>query len=706
MSSEKDEKQSGPPKSDEEFDAWWPFDDGDLDEFEREIEESLQDYEPVPDPHHEVKKIRAAEMARRTLAKEHPGRMTEEQEQQLPPGLLAYWRGEAPTPYTDPTGWAEFVDTAVGDYDIVWLASSDTDQRGQIDTATVANGDSRMVLPTAIPNRLYFGDNLDILRQYVPDESVDLIYLDPPFNSNATYNILFRERSGEESAAQITAFEDTWHWGWESETAFQEVVTRWPGKVGSLLTALRQFLGQNDMMAYLTMMAQRMIELHRVLKPTGSIYLHCDPTASHYLKLLLDAVFGAENFRNEIVWKRTYSHNDPKRYGRISDSLLFYTKSGVYTWNTQYLPYAEDYVNKFYRNEDEGGKFQSVTLTGPGVRDGESGEQWRGYNPTDSGRHWSVPRRIIRSIAGEAGLNLSINERLDLLDEHGYIYWPPNGDAPRLKQYLREMSGVPVQNIWTDVDRLSAHDRERLGYPTQKPEALLERIISASSNEGDVVLDPFCGCGTATVAAERLNRRWIGIDITHLAITLVRHRLHDSFGDDLRPYEIVGQPTDSGSAAALAEQDRYQFEWWALGLVDARPANDMRRGADAGVDGYINFFDDASGKPKRIIAQVKSGHVNRGMIATLKGDMEREKAEIGVFITLQPPTEPMRQEALSAGIYTPEHFPDQQHPRVQILTIDELLAGAGVSYPRGGAPATFRQAPRRRRSQGRQSNLV
>ena len=260
--------------------------------------------------------------------------------------------------------------------------------------------------------------------------------------------------------------------------------------------------------------------------------------------------------------------------------------------------------------------------------------------------------------------------------------------------------------MWSDINSLSGSNSERLGYPTQKPEALLERIINASSNEGDVVLDPFCGCGTATVAAERLNRRWIGIDITHLAITLVRHRLRDSFGDELRPYEIVGQPTDTASASALAEQDRYQFEWWALGLVDARPANDRRRGADAGVDGYINFFDDNSGRPKRIIVQVKSGHVNRGMIATLKGDMEREKAEIGVFITLQPSTEPMRQEALSAGIYTPEHFPDQQHPRVQILTIDELLDGAGVSYPRGGAPATFRQAPRRRRGQGAQSSLV
>ncbi len=557
------------------------------------------------------------------------------------------------------------------------------------------------------PNRLYFGDNLDILRQYVADESVDLIYLDPPFNSNATYNVLFRERSGEESAAQITAFEDTWRWGWESEIAFQDVVTRGPDKVGSLLAALRQFLGQNDMMAYLTMMAQRMIELHRVLKPTGSIYLHCDPTASHYLKLMMDAVFGADKFRNEIIWKRTGSHGGSKRWGPIHDTILFYSASDKYLWTKVYQHYDPTYLDKHYRSEDKKGRYQLVSLTGAGTRSGDSGQPWRGVNPTETGRHWAVPNGVLKASFPDLNVNnLSTQEKLDLLDEAGLIHWPERGSIPRQKRYADESAGVPIQDIITDIPPISSHARERLGYPTQKPEALLERIINASSNEGDVVLDPFCGCGTATVAAERLNRRWIGIDVTHLAITLVRHRLHDSFGDGLRPFEIVGQPTDSGSAAALAEQDRYQFEWWALGLVDARPANDRRRGADAGVDGYINFFDDASGKPKRIIAQVKSGHVNRGMIATLKGDMEREKAEVGVFITLQPPTEPMRQEALSAGIYTPSAFPDQQHPRVQILTIEELLAGAAVSYPRGGAPATFRQAPRRRRSQGQQNTLV
>ena len=543
-----------------------------------------------------------------------------------------------------------------------------------------------------VANRLYFGDNLDILRQYVPDESVDLIYLDPPFNSNATYNVLFRERSGEESAAQITAFEDTWHWGWESETVFQDVVTRGPDKVGSLLSALRQFLGQNDMMAYLTMMAQRMIELHRVLKPTGSIYLHCDPTASHYLKLLMDAAFDARNFRNEIVWLRTMAKGLMSRQlPNNHDVILGYRKTGESTWNVDatFQPYDEfsldaKTASKYNHRDPDGRLYQLDNLLNPNRNRPNLTYEFLGIT-----RVWRWTK-----------------ERMQVAYDQGLVVQPRPGAVPRLKRYLDEQRGRPFGDVWTDIPPINSQAKERLGYPTQKPEALLERIINASSNEGDVVLDPFCGCGTATVAAERFNRRWIGIDITHLAITLVRHRLHDSFGDALRPYETVGQPTDSGSAAALAEQDRYQFEWWALGLVDARPANDRRRGADAGVDGYINFFDDTSGKPKRIIAQVKSGHVNRGMIATLKGDMEREKAEVGVFITLQPSTEPMRQEALSAGIYTPEHFPDQQHPRVQILTIDELLAGAGVSYPRGGAPATFRQAPRRHRSQGQQTPLV
>ena len=327
------------------------------------------------------------------------------------------------------------------------------------------------------------------------------------------------------------------------------------------------------------------------------------------------------------------------------------------------------------------------------------------------GRHWAVPRAALLESSDEPVDNLTSQQKLDLLDQMGIVYWPPNGRVPQRKRYLDESKPeMPVQSTWTDISPIGAQARERLGYPTQKPEALLERIVSASSNEGDVVLDPFCGCGTAIAAAERLNRRWIGIDITHIAITLIRHRLRDTFKDELKPYAVLGQPQDVASALALATDSensgRYQFEWWALGLVDARPAQDRKKGADSGVDGYINFFDDNSGKAKRIIVQVKSGHVTRNQIATLKGDMEREEAEIGLFITLETPTRPMEAEATSAGFYTPEHFPDNHYPRIQILTIEELLAGARAEYLRLAPDTTFRRAPRRRRSAGAQSRFA
>ena len=559
------------------------------------------------------------------------------------------------------------------------------------------------------PNRLYFGDNLPLMREQIAAESVDLIYLDPPFNSNATYNLLFREVSGEQSAAQITAFRDTWHWSIEAEAAYREVVQDGPPRLSRLLASMRDLLGQNNMMAYLTMMSQRMIELHRVLKPDGSIYLHCDPRASHYLKLLMETMFGVANFRNEIIWRRTYAHNDPKRFGRITDCILFYTKSGDYTWNLPYTAYSADYVERYFRYEDGGGRFQVITLTGPGVSAGESGGVWRDINPTDSNRHWSVPRRVIERLAGPDLESLSINEQLDLLEDNGYIYWPPGGSVPRFKEYLHEMEGSPVQNLWTDIRPLGSRAKERMGYPTQKPEALLERILQVSSNPGDLVLDPFCGCGTTVAVAERLSRRWIGIDITHLAVSLMKSRLQDSFGDNLRPYDLIGVPRDVASARALAiesEHDgRYQFEWWALGLVAARPAQERRKGADAGIDGYINFFDDNSGRPKRIVVQVKSGQVNRGQIATLKSDMARERAQIALFITLNPPTGPMLREAAAAGFYEPAHFPGQQFPRVQILTIEELLNGQLADYPRYAPEATFRRAARRRRAAGQQGGF-
>ena len=576
---------------------------------------------------------------------------------------------------------------------------------------------------TDSPNQLYFGDNLDILRQHIADESVDLIYLDPPFNSNATYNVLFRERSGEESAAQITAFDDTWRWNIESELAYQDVITQQAGKVGELLAALRSFLGQNDMMAYITMMAQRMVELHGVLKSTGSIYLHCDPTASHYLKLLMDAIFGPANFRNEIVWRRTGTHNKVQRFAPIHDTVLFYSKSDNYKWNNVKRPYMQGHVGEYFVQDAEGWRtnYYGNVLTGSGTRRGESGKPWKGFDPTAKNRHWAIPRRLLAEVDEDLSV-LSQHQKLDRLYELGHIKIQEGRAWPIYEHYITPKDGQSVPDIWAyqpytegtvfgqdggidaDVRWLSPTDQERLGYPTQKPEALLERIISASSNEGDVVLDPFCGCGTAVAAAERLNRRWIGIDITHLAITLIRHRLYDAFGEDLRPYEVIGEPKDLPSAESLALHDRYQFEWWALGLVDARPARDRKKGADAGIDGFINFFDDNSGKPRRIVVQVKSGGVQRNQVATLKSDMEREKADLALFVTLKPPTRPMQQEALEAGFYAPEAFPDHRFPRVQILTIEELLAGAQPQYPRYAPQATFQRAPRRRR-QGRQGKL-
>ena len=538
-------------------------------------------------------------------------------------------------------------------------------------------------------NKLYFGDNLRILRENVPDESIDLIYLDPPFNSNATYNVLFHERSGEDSAAQITAFEDTWKWSIESEYAFRDVVTNGPENLGHLLQAMRRFLGQNDMMAYLTMMAQRMAELHRVLKPTGSIYLHCDPTASHYLKLLMDAVLDSSSFRSEIVWRRTNAKGLSFRgFPRNYDILLYYSKSEDFTWNRPFRPYDPKYIEQFYRHVDPetGRRYTLGDLTNPNRNRPNLTYEWNGHL-----RVWRWTK-----------------ERMREAHESGLIHYTSTGLA-RQKRFLDEMQGNPVDTIWEDIKPIQAQARERLGYPTQKPEALLERIIAASSNEGDVVLDPFCGCGTAIAVAERLKRKWIGIDITHLAISLMKSRLRDTFGSDLSEYDVVGVPKDVESARALAiesEHDgRYQFEYWALGLVDARPSNRGRRGADSGIDGYINFFDDNGGKAKRIIVQVKSGHVSVSQVRDLKGVLEREEAEIGLFITLNPPTRPMMLEAASAGLYVPERYPDHQYPRLQILTIEYLLSGEEAQYPRYAPDATLPRAPRRR-SSGSQGRLA
>ncbi len=527
-------------------------------------------------------------------------------------------------------------------------------------------------------NTLFYGDNLDILRsrEYFPNECVDLIYLDPPFNSNRSYNVLFKDESGLESDAQIAAFDDTWHWGRNAEETYADLVTDAPERVSTAIAALRRIIGANQMMAYLVMMAARLVELHRVLKPTGSLYLHCDPTASHYLKVILDTVFGPENFRTEITWKRTSSHNDAKRkYGDVSDVIFFYSKTDRYVFNVQYGAYSEEYLTQFYRYVDESGRrYRLSDLRSPNPRPNLMYD-YKGYKPHPNG--WAVSR-----------------EKMEQLDAEGRLHYPksPTGRM-QLRRFLDEMQGVPVDNLWDDIKPIGAQAAERLGYPTQKPLELLERIVAASSNPGDVVLDPFCGCGTAIAAAQKLDRRWIGIDITHLSIALQKYRLQAMF--DLTPrvdYRVIGEPGSLDGARQLAQDDRFQFQFWALSLIQARPlggesgSRQGKKGADRGIDGVIAFMDDNSGQPKRVMVQVKSGDIR-----DLVGTVGREKAAIGVFITLEPPSRDMLTEATSAGFYESPGW-GRRYPRVQILTIEDLLDGKALEMP--PTSITFKQAQR------------
>lgn len=479
---------------------------------------------------------------------------------------------------------------------------------------------------------LYFGDNLDILREKFPDKPdgdgyFDLIYLDPPFNSNRNYNVLFKEGLVD-SQAQVQAFEDSWHWTPEAEKTFEELVGTKPSKtkinqdISDLMIALEKLVGKNDVLAYLTMMTVRLIELRRVLKKTGSIYLHCDPTASHYLRIILDTIFGKRNFRNEIVWHYRRWSAAADRFQRMHDIIFWYTKSNKYVFTKPLQPYTSP-------------KWIEDTVRG------------------------IVKGKLVR-----------------LKDEKG--------------QYIKrqkENKGVLMHDVWEDINFIPPTAKERLGYPTQKPEALLERIIKASSKKGDWILDPFCGCGTTVAVAEKFDRNWIGIDITTLAINLIKHRLRTQFADKNIKILTDGLPKDLTGAKSLSKKDPFEFEYWVLDLVNAMPAQskskDNMRGPDKGIDGTIAFVKGSKqgggfdyGK---ILVQVKSGGVHRSDIATLKGDIEREKAEGGLFITLEEPTRPMKQEAVSVGTFP--GFGKAEFPKIQILTIKELLSGKKPSLP-------------------------
>lgn len=525
-------------------------------------------------------------------------------------------------------------------------------------------------------NKLFFGDNLEVLRERIPTDSVDLIYLDPPFNSNADYNVLFRESDGTHAAAQRQAFQDTWHWDNKAAEAFEDAM-RSGGKVAEALIAFRTFLSESDLMAYLAIMAPRLTEMRRVMKPGGALYLHCDPTASHYLKVLLDGVFGSENFRSEVVWKRTNTHGDAKRWSPVHDTLLYYTNGQAATWNPQYEAHGDDYIAAKYRYDDGDGRlYQLDNMTSPKPRPNMMYE-WRGHASPPNG--WRYSRSTMERLHNE-----------------GRIWYPDSKNKrPRLKRYLGEMRGVLRGSVWTDISPLNSQAQEREGYPTQKPEALLDRIIKASSNEGDVVLDPFCGCGTLIASAHRLGRQWIGIDIAHVAIRVIRGRMLKWHGLELKPgRDIEGVPVSAQDAAQLAAEDPFRFQSWALDQVGIY-GTEPRRGADRGIDGRLYFNDDAKGRsPKQIIISVKGGHVTVSHLRDLGHVVTREKAQIGVMISLNRPTAAMKREAAGAGFW--ESKWGTRHPRLQILTIDDLFAGKTIDYPRSAEDFKRSARPRRR----------
>ena len=482
-------------------------------------------------------------------------------------------------------------------------------------------------------NLLYYGDNLNILVAISKQSPSTSSLLTPPFKSNQDYNVLFAEQDGSRAAAQIKAFEDTWRWDQAAAGAYHEIVDA-GGKISQAMQAFRLLLGDSDMLAYLAMMAGRIVELERVLKTGGSIYLHCDPTASHYLKLLLDSVFGSRSFQNEIIWSYRRWPAPVKHFQRMHDSLLFYAKGGVpATFNVEYEENSPSYLRRFKGNTqmlDPETKTRKITLDQPS-------------------------------------------------------------------------RGLPRRDVW-ELSIIAGSKKERLGYPTQKPESLLERIVRASSDEGQIILDPFCGCGTTVAVAQGLNRRWIGIDVTYLAIGLIKNRLRDAFGDKA-VYQVIGEPISIPDAEALAGQDPFQFQWWALGLVGAQPA-EQKKGADRGIDGRLYFHEQGAELSQRgqIILSVKAGHATVAHVRDLRGVIEREGAAIGVLISMQEPTQPMKTEAAGAGFYT-NPWSGERYSRLQVLSVADLLADKSIAYPRYRENITFRRAPKATKPQAGTAQL-
>ena len=536
------------------------------------------------------------------------------------------------------------------------------------------------------PNRLYFGDCLEVMREDIPSESIDLIYLDPPFNSKRLYNAFI-------GGAQWVAFDDTWRWH-EAVDDFHEVATQ--PRFSGILEGLRMMLGEGPQLAYLSYMANRLIECHRVLKATGSFYLHCDPTMSHYLKAVMDGVFGRDKFRSEIVWRRTGTHNNARRFAPIHDVILFYTKTDSFTWKNVKRPYMRGHVEEHFVRDGQGWRtnYYGNVLTGSGIRHGESGKPWRGFNPSAKKRHWAIPRKLVEEVDEDLS-KLSQHQKLDRLYELGHIKIAPGATWPVYEHYITPRDGQPIPDIWAyqpytegtvfhtdngnkgidaDVRWLSPVDQERLGYPTQKPIALLERIIKASSNEGELVFDPFCGCGTTVHAAQTLGRRWIGIDVCVNACKVIEQRLRSHFDSIWDEIQFIGMPKTVEDAKTLASLDKFRFERWAASLVDGMEANSRQRG-DKGIDGW-GRFPIRKGQFVDLVSQVKGGSTGPSDIQAFNGARQQAKADLGIFTCFNGRvTTGMRNAAASAGRF-------MTAPVLQIYTIEDYFDGRQPAMPK------------------------
>ena len=528
-------------------------------------------------------------------------------------------------------------------------------------------------------NTIYLGDCLNVLRDNVPDEYVDLVYIDPPFNSKRDYNIFFDDK---EIQTQRIAFEDTWTLK-NIQDSLAELHTLKTDYLYFLLLTYQKVAPHA--FPYLTMMSLRILELHRVLKTTGSFYLHCDPTMSHYLKTACDLIFGAKNFLNEITWKRTSSHNDAKnRFGALSDSILFYCKSRAFKFKKQHEKYSDEYIRKFYRFSDEfGRKYQSVDSRSPNPRPNLMYD-YKGYKPHPNG--WAVSL-----------------ERMKELDKKGYLIFPKNKDGRiRFKKYLDEMLGVPLGDIWLDIKPLQGQEIERLGYPTQKPKALLERIIQTSSNEGDIILDAFCGCGTTIDAAESLHRNWIGVDISPMAVSLIKRRLKNTYGEHLNKFEVRGTPTDEQSAIELWKQNPFAFQDWWLTEFEVFSTTYGKKGADKGIDGIAQYLIDPKiQKVIRAAFQVKGGqNIQSKDIDALLGAMEKHKCELGVFLTIADPTKPMLDTIAGSGFV---EIPGYNIPKLQIHTLKDYFKNKSLKLPK--VNITFKAAQLKVKKKQNQLNM-